>query len=145
MADIILFSIVYPQPSFASAFWPNKRLIHFSTDFERLVNLDSLIPHLCKNSLLTNSEVEQWLLMKSQPGNSSRPCQILHLLNILDKKGVAGFKGVIEALNMEDSHAGHDDLVKILAKDGELFVVCLFVYRITMVWPNGRDRGVMLQ
>ena len=53
----------------------------------------------------------------------SRSCRILHLLTILDKKGKAGFKGVIEALKVEEGHAGHDDLAEILAKeyDGKFF------------------------
>jgi hypothetical protein len=88
-----------------------KPLTHFCADFERLVNLDSLSPHLCKEGLLTSSELEEWLRIK--PG-SSRSHQILHLLSILDKKGEKGILGVIGALKMEDCHAGHYELAEIL-------------------------------
>ena len=91
-----------------------KCLIHFSSDFERLVNLDSLIPHLCDRGLLTSGELEGWLQMK--PGNS-RSCQILHMLTILDKKGRAGFSGVVYSLKMDGNHTGHDELAEILLKE----------------------------
>ena len=119
----ILCYITECHPSPISKACKSSELTRFSKDFERLVNLDSLVPSLCEGGLLNNAEVEQ--LLDAKTCNNSRSYQILHLLTILDRKGMAGVFGVIHVLATDREHTGHDDLAQILK--GEYYGVCVCV------------------
>lgn len=94
----------------------SPKLTRFSNEFGRLVNLDSLVPSLCGEGLLSSTDVEQ-LLHDAKTFHNSRSYQILHLLTILDRKGVAGVFRVIHVLATDREHAGHEDLAQILKEE----------------------------
>ena len=91
--------------------WPSTSLTNHSKEFVRLVNLESLMPHLCQRGLLGPNELEWWL---NQNQNNDRNLKVLHMLTILNKKGKQGVHGVIQALKDDCEHMGHDELASML-------------------------------
>ena len=90
---------------------PSTSLTNHSKEFVRLVNLESLMPHLCQRGLLGPNELEWWL---NQNQNNDRNLKVLHMLTILNKKGKQGVHGVIQALKDDCEHMGHDELASML-------------------------------
>jgi hypothetical protein len=73
------------------------------------LNVNTLLPHLWENGLLTPNE-RDWLdSMRKTPREQAR-----YLLRILPGKGKRGFKRFLECLREEKYHLGHEDLVKCL-------------------------------
>ena len=92
----------------ASIDWNNSPLISFNAHFQRLSNLDTLVPLLCEQGILQTTELEALLQY------SHRFEKVSFLLTVLDKKGRAGLDGVIGCLKKDDDHIGHQELASIL-------------------------------
>lgn len=89
-------------------------LTKFSKDFDRLINLDPFLIVLVSKGIILNDELEKF---SDDSPRHSRSRQILQLLTVLSKKGKKGVTAVIESLEEEKTHAGHEELAEILRKE----------------------------
>ena len=74
------------------------------------LDMESLLPHLLKNGLLTRGECKMINFYKEMPSKQNS----YFLLNVLQRKGTDGSKRFLESLKSEKEHLGHQDLVKLL-------------------------------
>ena len=84
-------------------------LENFENDLLETLAVDTLLPHLRKNKLLTPNEMDS--LTKS---GISRREAARELLRILKTKGSGSFSLFIDALRMEKEHMGHQSLYKAI-------------------------------
>ena len=77
------------------------------------LNMETILPHLVKNGLLTQTEYEHIYRDREMPTRQNS----YFVLNVLPRKGESGFKMFLESLKAtEKDHLGHQDLVKLLSK-----------------------------
>lgn len=88
-------------------------LTKFSMEFERLLNPEPFLIVLSSKGILLDEELEK---LFDDP-RQSRSMQILRLLTVLNKKGRKGVMTVIESLEEERNHIGHEELAEILRKE----------------------------
>lgn len=81
----------------------------FESDLLETLAVDTLLPHLRKNKLLTSNEIDA--LTKS---GVSRREAATELLRILKTKGSGSFSLFIDALQKEKEHIGHQSLYKAI-------------------------------
>ena len=93
-----------------SEHWLATPITVFHQDFQRLVNLDMLVPHLCTKQILHGGDLDSL----NGHYHQSRAARISRLIAILDKKGKEGMVKLIESLKEEDQHSGHSELAWIL-------------------------------
>ena len=94
--------------------------IHFnshSPEFEQLVNILSLFPHLLTNNLLTPSEQEYF----SNPHYTNTE-KVQRLLSLVHSKGI---EGLLRAIEQETTHTGHQVLYKKLTRSKLGGVSCI--------------------
>ena len=87
-------------------------LVAFNADFQRLANLETLVPLLYQRRLLYTSELESFL----KYGGGTRSEKVSYLLTILDKKEMAGINCLIKCLREDKEHFGHSELASILQR-----------------------------
>ena len=73
--------------------------------------METLLPHLLNNNLLTQDEYEVIDRYKELPRKQNR----YFLLSVLPRKGVSAYEKFLESLKTETEHLGHQDLIKLLA------------------------------
>ena len=74
------------------------------------INLDSLVPYLNQQELLTRNENEILMNIEVPPNN-----RILKLLHFIEGKGDKGFQLFLKAISEEPEHLGHRMLTGIFA------------------------------
>ena len=98
-----------PIPQAAADGWPPQLNENYD-DFLQHLNMESLLPHLLENSLLTQSEIQELECFKEMPRR-----QNLHFLqNVLPQKGRGAIDVFIKCLKAEKKHLGHRYLVEKL-------------------------------
>ncbi len=80
-------------------------------DFQKLVDLNTLIPLLCKNRVLGCDDLRNLHKLYQE----SRTVRVGELVAILETKGKEGIHKLIESLNEDEEHIGHWELSRILA------------------------------
>lgn len=75
------------------------------------LNMDTLVPHLLKNNLLTQGEYEEIDRDKETPRKQNQ----YFILKVLPRKGGNAFEKFLESLKAEKEHLGHQELVKLLS------------------------------
>ena len=99
-------------------YWHTSPLSAFHLNFQKLIDLNTLIPILCKNRVLCCSD----LSMLHKLYQESRTVQVGKLVAILETRGKEGIYKLIESLKEDEEHIGHWELAKILEdKYGMLF------------------------
>ena len=91
-------------------YWHTSPLSAFHLDFQKLIDLNTLVPILCKNRVLCCSD----LSMLHKLYQESRTIQVGKLVAILETKGKEGIYKLIESLKEDEEHIGHWELAKIL-------------------------------
>lgn len=91
----------------------------YSRSFEQLVNFDYLLPRLYQDD---NLKPEEYETIRQE---RSLGCRIVSLFLITENKGKEGVKGLIQSLERERQHTGHEELAAEL-KQG--LYVCMQVY-----------------
>ncbi len=90
-----------------------KALRKHSRDLIECMNVQSLLPHLQEQELLTTHEYEKL----TQEVHTKTPCELNHLLlRILPTKGEYAFERFLKCLTGADEHLGHRQLVKLLRR-----------------------------
>jgi len=80
--------------------WHLVPLTRFDVDFQKLVNLDTLIPLLNQDGILSPVELRELHVV-----HRSESWRISYLLSVLDRKGKQGIKALIFALKSDEEHA----------------------------------------
>lgn len=86
-------------------YWHLVPLTRFDVDFQKLVNLDTLIPLLNQGGILSPVELRELYVV-----HRSESWRISYLLSLLDRKGKQGIKALIFALKSDEEHMGHQEL-----------------------------------
>ena len=89
----------------AGPYWHLVPLTRFDVDFQKLVNLDTLIPLLNQGGILSPVELRELYVV-----HRSESWRISYLLSMLDRKGKQGIKALIFALKSDEEHMGHQEL-----------------------------------
>ena len=102
-------------------YWHLTPLSAFHVAFLNLVDLNTLVPLLCKNKVLYSCD----LVALNKLYRESRAVQVGSLIVILELKGKEGLIVLIESLKEDEEHMGHWELAKRLEDHyGECVVGC---------------------
>ncbi len=82
-------------------------------DFVECMNVQSLLPYLQEQELLTRHEYEK---LTQEVHTKTQSEQNHYLLRILPTKGEHAFERFFTCLTQADEHLGHEQLVKILSQ-----------------------------
>ena len=85
-------------------------LRHHQPELAQHINLESLVPYLNQQQLLTDAENEVVLNLYL-----TQRMRVLKLLQFLETKGEIGFQGFLKAIADEPQHLGHGYISKLLA------------------------------
>ena len=87
-------------------------LTEFNTEFQRLANLDTLIPQLCKWRILLPAEIDTYIHC-----HTKRADKITSILSLLSYKGRDGVNKLIRSLQADTEHPSHKELAQILKRE----------------------------
>ena len=87
--------------------------------FQDLLNFDELIPMLYQTGILTNAELDK------VGQENSRNMKIVRFVKTMCTKGKKGTQRLIECLEKEKKHIGHEDLAKELKKGIAQYCACI--------------------
>ena len=86
-------------------------LMKYNSELMKSLNVNSLLPHLQCEQLLTSAEVD--FLISTQKTNYDKK---QYLLSILPSKGENAYERFVRCLSQDTEHSGHADLVKKLTR-----------------------------
>lgn len=87
--------------------------------FQELLNLDELIPMLYQTGILTKAELDE---VRQE---NSRNMKIVCFVTTMCGKGKKGTQRLIECLEKEKKHLGHEDLAEELKKGIAQYCACI--------------------
>ena len=82
-----------------------------AVNFQELIDLSTLIPHLASKFLLSDEDLE-YMTNK----HFTRSDKITKLLQIIPTKGKSGFQLFMHAIKEEKTHLGHKELYQIVSQ-----------------------------
>ena len=103
------------HPTTEGEYVPLNRF-HFS--FYQLANLDTLIPLLSQEGVLSAAELSDFI---SLPSRGER---LSYLVTVVDRKGTRGLQGLIRALKQDDEHLGHAELAAAIEVEYSHMQMC---------------------
>lgn len=95
---------------------PKLLLRHHQPQLAQYINLESLVPYLNQQQLLTDDENEVLLNLYL-----SQRTRVLKLLQFLETKGEVGFQRFLKAVADEPEHLGHTHISKLFAPYRKMF------------------------
>ena len=97
---------------------PKTLLRHHQPELVQYINLESLVPYLNQQQLLTDDENDTLLNLYL-----SNRIRVIKLLQFMETKGDEGFQRFLKAIAYEQDHMGHAEIAKLLAPYRKL--VCM--------------------
>lgn len=111
---LVVYYLNSGEPEFvedrSAEYWHTTPLSAFHKAFQNLVDLNTIIPLLCKNQVLYSCDIRNLNSLYRE----SRATQVGTLIAILESKGKEGLIVLIESLKEDQEHMGHWELAKML-------------------------------